>query len=213
MSVVDHLPPLGRSKGAGFSPTQAPVPWPCMLPLACGAFFPPALSERRQPRFLPMAAIVADALQQLQRPSAESVQNSRSLTPVYERVTSPPMIQTSRPLRPRFLRLLASLLVVVSLLGNGLALSASTMKGCCAQMMGQHGADKGDCDQGGKPCPSPGASCSEQCLVRCHTSLVLPVVAWTEVLGPGGHTRSSPVFVVDRPLADPGPGLRPPISA
>lgn len=120
-----------------------------------------------------------------------------------------------QPLRSRFARLLASLLVVVALVGNGLALdqasAAPARKGCCEHMTGHKAAADG-CEQGGTPCPTPGTGCDDQCLSRVPATAVLPMFAPgmpARVLGSSVLTGLS---VSERPTADPGPGLRPPIS-
>lgn len=121
-----------------------------------------------------------------------------------------------RPLRSRFFRLLASVLVVASLLGNGLAMAQSSAmpvkKDCCAGMM-DHMKHAGGCHDGGKPCPSPNAGCDEQCLSRCQSSSLLPTIA---LMLPGSDLvlpALPSLSIGERPLTDPGPGLRPPISA
>ena len=120
------------------------------------------------------------------------------------------------PLRSRFARLLASVLVVAALLGNGLALgqvsAALAKKDCCDQMMG-HQVVAGDNEQGGKPCPTPSPGCDGQCLSVCQASVVLPMIALDLPTAALGSPVPTPLSINDRPLADPGPGLRPPISA
>lgn len=119
------------------------------------------------------------------------------------------------PLRTRFARLLASVLVVVALLGNGLALgqvsAAPAKKGCCDQMMG-HKLPAGDSNHGGKPCPTPSPGCDEQCLLACQASVVLPMIVLDLPSAALGSPVLTPLSTSDRALADPGPGLRPPIS-
>lgn len=124
------------------------------------------------------------------------------------------MRSSFRPLRSRFTRLLACVLVTVSLLANGMAFAqpAAAKKPCCAQMMAKsmHG---GGCEEGGKPCPSPAMDCDDQCLFRCQANTALPLIVLAvpptmhrqvHVLMPtsGGHR-----------LAPSAPELRPPISA
>jgi hypothetical protein len=110
---------------------------------------------------------------------------------------------------------MTTVLVVASLLGNGLALarvpSMPIKKDCCAEMMGHKSAPAGDSDTGGKPCPSPNASCDDQCLLRCQSTVVLPMIF---VVSPASNLAQAALpslFTGERPLADSGPDLRPPI--
>jgi hypothetical protein len=119
-------------------------------------------------------------------------------------------------MRSRFARLLASTLVVVSLLVNGLAFaqapSAPTRQHDCAEMMGQQ--QHGDCcDEGGQPCPAPGGDCDEQCMFRCQsTAAILSVVAPIPV-GDGARSALAPLPATESPPTVLVPALRPPISA
>jgi len=121
-----------------------------------------------------------------------------------------------RPFRSRVTRLLASVLVSMSLLVNGmgmaLASSGAMKKDCCAHMMGSHGLS-GHCDHGGKPGKAPGTDCDEQCLMRCQAAnalpsfaLALPVVALFDSALPESSSGAIPA-------TESGPQLRPPISA
>ena len=126
------------------------------------------------------------------------------------------MSRPFRPMRSRFARLLASTLVVASLLVNGLAFaqapSAPTGKHDCAEMMGQQ--QHGDCcDEGGQPCPAPGGDCDEQCMFRCQsTAAILSVVAPMPV-GDGARSALAPLPATESPPTVLVPALRPPISA
>jgi hypothetical protein len=126
------------------------------------------------------------------------------------------MLKPFRPQRSRFTRLLASVLVVASLLGNGLALAQAPAtpveKGCCDQMPG-HKVTAAGCEQGGKPCPTPGTGCDDQCLSRVPFSGVLPMLAFDLPASVLTSSVLSNLSVSKRPSADPSPGLRPPISA
>jgi hypothetical protein len=127
------------------------------------------------------------------------------------------MSKPFRPLRSRVVRLLASVLVVVTLVGNGLALgqlsAALAKKDCCDQMTG-HKVATSTCDeQGGKPCPTPGPGCDDQCLSRAQPNVVLPAFALDLPYSEHASSLLTTLSISDRPLADPGPGLRPPISS
>ena len=121
-----------------------------------------------------------------------------------------------RPLRSRFARLMTTVLVVASLLGNGLALaqapSMPVKKDCCAEMMGHKMAPARDCEKGGNPCPAPNASCDQQCLLRCQSIVVLPMIYIVQPASALAQAALPSLFIGERPLADPGPDLRPPIS-
>ena len=126
------------------------------------------------------------------------------------------MLKPYRPLRSRFARQLACVLVVAALLGNGLALgqasTALSKKDCCDKMVG-HKVAASDSNQGGKPCPTPSPGCDDQCLSRCQANLVLPTFELALPTTALGSPVLTHVSISDRPLTDPGPGLRPPISA
>ena len=126
------------------------------------------------------------------------------------------MARSFRPLRSRFARLLASVLVVASLLGNGLALAqgpaTAVKKECCAEKMAHKHATPG-CAQAGDPCPAPGGHCDDQCLLQCQSIVVLPMLVGMSPVGDLAHVALPPLFAHPRPSADPGPDLRPPISA
>ena len=127
------------------------------------------------------------------------------------------MAHAFRPFRSRFARLLASALVVASLLGNWLvvaqAQSVPTKKPCCAEQMSHMGGHQGNCDGGGKPCPAPSTGCDDQCLARCQSNVTLPNLAVVMLAQHSSHLVLPPVPADEQPLTDPGPGLRPPISA
>ena len=113
---------------------------------------------------------------------------------------------------PRF-RLLASLLVMLAILCNGIGLaqahshSMPVEKDCCAEMM----ANKMSPDT---PCSQPGDNCDDQCMARCMNangilfSIPLAISAnslVTRVLSQPNVPEHAPATF--------GPGLRPPISA
>jgi hypothetical protein len=120
-----------------------------------------------------------------------------------------------RPFRSRFTRLLASMLVAVSLLLNGLAAAeAASMaagKDCCAERMEHGGHAAADAHKGCPP--SANDRCDDQCQMRCQLNTALPVFAislpqmilqQTVLPLPDVATWASP---------EPDPGLRPPIFA
>lgn len=112
-----------------------------------------------------------------------------------------------RPFRSRLCRLLASSVLAMALLVNGMgmahAVPAPAKHDCCGQMAGH---------AGGKPCPAPDSRCDEQCLMRCQATSVLPMPA----MGVATVSASDPLLPAPGagllPLADAGPALRPPIS-
>ena len=117
-------------------------------------------------------------------------------------------------LRTRRFRLLASLLVMMAILCNGIGLaqahSAMAKKDCCAEMMG-HKKSPSPCADGNKPCPSPNAKCDDQCMARCMSAngiLSVPFTIRASVL----VTATLPQLkTAEHSLAELGPGLRPPI--
>ena len=119
-------------------------------------------------------------------------------------------------MRSRFARLLASVLVVGSLLVNGLALaqapSAPTKHHDCAEMMGaQHHGDC--CADDRQPCRGPSASCDDQCMFRCQSAAVLPLLVPTLLADNLPGSVLAPLPMNERPPAILAPALRPPISA
>jgi hypothetical protein len=124
------------------------------------------------------------------------------------------MLKPYRPLRSRFARLLASALVVASLLGNGLALAqaaAPIKKHCCGQATGH--VARGGCADAGKPCPTPYAACDDACPMGSTAMPALPVMAAAMIFPVPATIALPPLFAGQWPATDPGPGLRPPISA
>lgn len=123
------------------------------------------------------------------------------------------MQKTIRQLRsPRF-RLLASLLVMVAILCNGIGLAqAHTMdaeQDCCALMAG-HGESMSHCDEDAK---SPHQGCDDQCMARCMNatallSMPLNLASSSLIVTPLPQLISSDHFLAER-----GPGLRPPIHS
>ena len=123
------------------------------------------------------------------------------------------MPKTLRQLRSKPLRLLASLLVMMAILCNGIGLaqaqSAMAKKDCCAEMTGHKKTASPCCEE----TKSPHTSCDDQCMARCMGSngiLAVPFAISQSVL----ITTPLPQFnVTEHSLADLGPGLRPPIHS
>lgn len=124
-----------------------------------------------------------------------------------------------RPFKPflsRSTRLLACMLVAMALLVNGFAVAQAAAggmkKGCCAEMSG-HPAQGHDCGEAGKPCPAPGSDCDDQCLMRCQATQVMPSFAVAIAAISLPELALPAIAAGTITSADPGPGLRPPISA
>lgn len=120
-----------------------------------------------------------------------------------------------RPFRTPFARWLASALVTLALLVNGMAMaqaaSAPMKDDCCAGMAGHH--TDGGCHDAGTTCPSPDSDCDDQCLARCPGNTALPAMSASL---PGSFQRQpAPIVSITRAFSSPppSPGLRPPISA
>jgi len=119
-----------------------------------------------------------------------------------------------RTLRSRHFRLLASLLVMMAILCNGISLAqahaAMAKKDCCAEMMG-HNKTMDHCGKAGDPMPSPHTNCDDQCMARCMSVngiLSVPFTIRPSVL----VTATLPQLKnAEHSLAELGPGLRPPI--
>ena len=121
------------------------------------------------------------------------------------------MQKALRQLRSRRFRLLASLLVMMAILCNGIGLAqAHTMdakQDCCAVMTG-HGESMSHCDEGAKP---PHSDCDDQCMARCMTANALLSVP-LNIASSGLIVTPLPrLKISEHPLAERGPGLRPPI--
>ena len=116
-------------------------------------------------------------------------------------------------MRSRRFRLLASLLVVMAILCNGIGLaqahshSMSAKKDCCAEMMDAKMASP-------PPCSTPDKNCDDLCMARCMSangvlfsvSLMFSPNVLITVFSP--RTEAT-----EHSLAKLGPGLRPPIFA
>jgi hypothetical protein len=121
-----------------------------------------------------------------------------------------------RPFRSRLTRLLASMLVAVSLLLNGLAAAeAASMaagKDCCAERMGHGGHAAATDEHKGCP-PSANDRCDDQCQMRCQVNTALPVFAVALPRMILQQTVLPLPGVAAWALPEPEPGLRPPIFA
>ena len=114
--------------------------------------------------------------------------------------------------RPNLLRFLASLLVILAVVCNGVGLAQAhtmgSMKACCAEML-SHGECLSDCDGDGK---SPHENCDDQCLARCISSNYVHLAA--PLMLPTYELETNPLpqlRLTSHSLAELGPGLRPPI--
>jgi hypothetical protein len=119
-------------------------------------------------------------------------------------------------MRSRFARLLASVLVVGSMLVNGMALaqapSAPARHHGCAEMTGaQHHGDC--CADAGQSCPGTSDNCDDQCMFRCQSAAVLPLLVPALLAGKLSGSVLAPLPMNERPPAVIAPALRPPISA
>lgn len=126
------------------------------------------------------------------------------------------MLRPFRPMRSRFIRLLASMLVAGSMLCNGLAFaqapSAPVKQHGCAEMMGQQ--HHGDCcDEDGQPCPAQNDNCDDQCLFRCQSVAALPSLIPPLLASDAESSALAPPSFEPGPPAVLAPALRPPISA
>ena len=121
------------------------------------------------------------------------------------------MLRAFRQDRSRRFRLLASLLVIMAILCNGIGLAQAhatdAEKDCCAEMTG-HGKSLSHCDEGAK---SPHAGCDDQCMARCMTAnalLSIPTIIASNALITSPLPR---LTISEHALTEPSPGLRPPI--
>lgn len=121
------------------------------------------------------------------------------------------MPNTLRQLRSKPVRLLASLLVMMAILCNGIGLaqaqSAMAKKDCCAEMAGHKKSPAPHCEE----TKSPHMGCDDECMARCMSAngmLAAPLTISSSVL----ITTPLPQFnITEHSLAELGPGLRPPI--
>ncbi len=118
------------------------------------------------------------------------------------------MLKTLYILRTRRFRLLASLLVMMAILCNGIGLaqahSATAKKDCCAEMMGKKMSPD-------KPCSLPDKACDNQCMARCmsvNAIFSVPLVIASSALI---ATPIAQLETTEHSWAEFGPGLRPPI--
>jgi len=117
-------------------------------------------------------------------------------------------------LRTRHFRLLASLLVMMAILCNGIGLvqaqSAMAKKDCCAEMKG-HKMPSHDMGKKDPPCPQSSSGCDDQCMARCMSAngiLSVPFTIRPSVL----VTATLPQLkTTEHSVAELSPVLRPPI--
>ena len=126
------------------------------------------------------------------------------------------MTNTLRTMRARYFRLLASTLVMLAILSNGIALAQTdflaTEKDCCAEMKG-HKMSSDDMSDKADSCPSSGSACDDQCMARClnaHVLLSVQLVFAPSVLL---MTTLPQLKMAEHSLAELGSVLRPPIFA
>ena len=126
------------------------------------------------------------------------------------------MTKTLRTLRSRYFRLLASTLVMLAILSNGIALAqtdfSATEKDCCAEMMNGH-MSSDDMSDNGDSCPPSGSACDDECMARClntHILLSVQLVIAPSILV---MTTLPQLKTAGHSLAELGPVLRPPILA
>lgn len=123
------------------------------------------------------------------------------------------MPKAPRTLRSRYFRLLASTLVMLAIVSNGIVLAQTQVssqtslasKDCCAQMMGDETSSN-------KPCSMPDNACNDQCMARCMSAngmLSVPFIISNGI----AITPLPQLKIVEHALAEFGPGLRPPIFA
>ena len=118
------------------------------------------------------------------------------------------MSNALRTCRSRHFRLLASWLVILAILCNGIGLAQAHVmeakKDCCAEMIGEKMSPD-------KPCSIPNNECDDQCMARCMSAtglLSVPPVFFSNVFAP---LSLSTLNATEHSLANLGPGLRPPI--
>ena len=124
------------------------------------------------------------------------------------------MTKTFCTMRSRYFRLLASTLVMLAILSNGIALAQTdflaTEKDCCAEMMG-HEMSSADMADKADSCPSSDSTCDDQCMARCLNTHILLSVQLVIVPSIFVMTTLPQLKTAEHSLAELGPGLRPPI--
>lgn len=127
------------------------------------------------------------------------------------------MTKTLRTMRSRYFRLLASTLVILAILSNGIALAQTdflaTEKDCCAEMMKGHKMSSDNVSDKADSCPSSGSACDDQCMARClnaHVLLSVQLVFAPSILL---KTTLPQLKMAEHSRAEIGPDLRPPIFA
>lgn len=126
------------------------------------------------------------------------------------------MTRTLRTMRSRYFRLLASTLVMLAILSNGIALAQTdflaTEKDCCAEMMGDNMSSDDMADKAGS-CPSSDNTCDDQCMARCLNANGMVAIAFS--FAPSIYITSTlpQLKTSEHSFAEFGPALRPPIFA
>ncbi len=126
------------------------------------------------------------------------------------------MTKPFHKIRSRYFRLLASTLVMLAILSNGIALAQtdflSAEKDCCAEMMsGNMSSD--DMSDKADSCPSSDNTCDVQCMARCLNANGLVAISFSFAPGIYIITTLPQLKMAEHSLAEIGPGLRPPIFA
>lgn len=126
------------------------------------------------------------------------------------------MTKPFHKIRSRYFRLLASTLVMLAILSNGIALAQTDFlaaeKDCCAEMMnGNMSSD--DMSDKADSCPSSDNTCDDQCMARCLNANGLLSVQLVIAPSIFVMTALPQLKMAEHSLAEIGPGLRPPIFA
>lgn len=123
------------------------------------------------------------------------------------------MPKALRTLRTRYFRLLASMLVMLAILSNGIALAQTDFlpaeKDCCAEMMN----GKMSTDDMSDSCPPSNAACDDQCMLRCLAANGLVAISFSISPSSLVSTTLPSLKLSEHSLAEFGPGLRPPICS
>jgi hypothetical protein len=111
-------------------------------------------------------------------------------------------------------RLLASMLVMLAVLGNGMSLAQAQVtpskKPCCLEMLARQMSAQ-DSHHAKQPCAPSTSSCDDQCMLRCYSAnglLSTPLVILAERLVVSPIPAHKLTMHARRAI---DPGLRPPI--
>ena len=126
------------------------------------------------------------------------------------------MTNTLHSMRSRYFRLLASTLVMLAILSNGIALAqtdfSATEKDCCAEMKG-HKMSSDDMSDKADSCPSSDNTCDDQCMARCLNANGLVAISFSFAPSIYIITTLPQLKMAEHSLAELGSVLRPPIFA